>query len=111
MARPYYLRGVPDKKVKELKPNVTDVVKKCRSLLNGSRIKTYKVRAGSCKFTNPKSLVHPKAPKYERKPIPDEEFDAPFNILRYPIRSERISALIENNNTVVFIVRREATKP
>ena len=93
------------------KLTVVNAKRTIRALSNGQKTRTYKVRTGTCEFVNPPSLIHPKAPKYERKPIANEEFDGSLNILRYPVRSEAVNRLIENQNTVVFIVRRETNKP
>eukprot|EP00703_Trepomonas_sp_PC1_P000315 JAP96291.1 Ribosomal protein L23A [Trepomonas sp. PC1] len=92
-------------------PHVTKAVRKAKALTSGAIRRQFKVRTGGCRFVNPATKNQPKQPAYPRVAIPDEEFDSSLNILRYPVRSEAINKLIENENTVVFIVRRQASKP
>ncbi|CAL6006175.1 Ribosomal_protein L23 [Hexamita inflata] len=89
---------------------VTKATKKACALTEGSKKREFKIRTGGCRFVNPKPLVQPKKPVYERTPIAREEFNGSLNILRFPVRSEAINNLLETQNTVVFIVRRAASK-
>ena len=85
-------------------------VRKAKALTSGMVRREFKIRTGNCRFVNKPTLQMKKNPVYPRVAIPNEEFDASLNILRYPVRSEAINKLIESDNTIVFIVRRSANK-
>lgn len=70
----------------------------------GSRIHT-KVH-----FYKPKTLSADRKPKYERKSTPKKAGLDKYSIIKYPLTTESSMKLIEDSNTLVFIVDIKANK-
>ena len=70
----------------------------------GSRIHT-KVH-----FYKPKTLSAPRKPKYQRISTPSKPGLDKYSIIKYPLTTESSMKLIEDSNTLVFIVDIKATK-
>ncbi len=55
----------------------------------------------------------PVAPKQAKKEYPkraEQEFD-PWSVLMYPHMAEKSMSIVDTQNKIVFVVRREANKP
>lgn len=98
------------KEGKDVGATLKDAKGKAKSLLTGKRDVTFKIRLGSCKFTNKKSAGEVHEKKYERNPFHKRSTLSPYEILRYPLGTEKARMCISENNTMVFIVNREANK-
>lgn len=70
----------------------------------GSRIHT-KVH-----FYKPKTLKHEPKPKYVRKSVPKKNTIDKYSIIKYPLTTESSMKLIEDGNTLVFIVDIKSNK-
>jgi len=62
-------------------------------------------------FYRPITLKHARKPKYARKATPAKsELDGHHGIIKYPLTTESSMKLIEDSNTLVFIVDLKANK-
>merc|ERR1711971_205597 len=61
-------------------------------------------------FYRPKTLKHDRKPKYERKSTPKKNTLDKFSIIKYPLTTESSMKLIEDSNTLVFIVDIKSNK-
>lgn len=90
---------------------VTDKAKRTQhALKKGQNVRSSKVRT-NVHFFRPKTQTLPKAPRYERCMRLDTNAGFAMNVLRYPVKTDANTTLIEKNNTIVFIVDRKANKP
>ena len=62
-------------------------------------------------FRKPVTKTQDRKPKYERKSVKKEQTWDKYAIIKYPLSTESAIKTIEDNNTLVFIVDRRATKP
>ena len=62
-------------------------------------------------FRRPKTLALDRKPKYLRKSVKKEQTWDKYAIIKHPLSTERAIKTIEDNNTLVFIVDRRASKP
>ena len=62
-------------------------------------------------FRRPKTLALNRKPKYLRKSVKKEQTWDKYAIIKYPLSTESAIKTIEDNNTLVFIVDRRASKP
>ncbi|XP_037789560.1 60S ribosomal protein L23a-like [Penaeus monodon] len=116
------IKGVakpPNKNVKRLggkdpKKGKGVAVKKARKMatkvVNGPRGTRVKKIRTNIRFRRPKTLELPRNPKYPRKSTPRKPKMDCFKIIQYPLTTESAMKLIEDNNTLVFIVHRMANK-
>ena len=70
----------------------------------GKKIRT------STHFRKPKTLRLPKNPKYQQRSVPKKTQLDKFSIIKYPLTTESSMKLIEDSNTLVFIVDIRANK-
>ncbi|XP_075249670.1 uncharacterized protein LOC142342274 [Convolutriloba macropyga] len=70
------------------------------------KLKVYKRR----QFIRPKTKTPKKNPKYVRRSVPKVRALDRFKIMKYPLTTESAMKKIEDNNTLVFIVNRQADK-
>ena len=70
----------------------------------GSRIHT------KTHFYKPKTLKATRKPKYEKKSTPKKNGVDTYSIIKYPLTTESSMKLIEDSNTLVFIVDIKANK-
>ena len=63
-------------------------------------------------FYKPKTLRHTRKPKYARSSVPKKSTigDEKYGIIKYPLTTESSMKLIEDSNTLVFIVDIKANK-
>merc|ERR1712194_671089 len=61
-------------------------------------------------FYRPKTLELPRKPKYARKSTPKKTVLDKYSIIKYPLTTESSMKLIEDSNTLVFIVDIKANK-
>jgi len=61
-------------------------------------------------FYKPKTLKAPRKPKYDRKSTPKKSALDTYSIIKYPLTTESSMKLIEDSNTLVFIVDIKANK-
>mmetsp|Transcript_7697 Transcript_7697/g.9486 ORF Transcript_7697/g.9486 Transcript_7697/m.9486 type:complete len:142 (-) Transcript_7697:282-707(-) len=61
-------------------------------------------------FYRPKTLNIPRKPKYQRKSTPKKNTLDKYSIIKYPLTTESSMKLIEDSNTLVFIVDIKANK-
>ena len=61
-------------------------------------------------FRLPKTLKLKRTPKYVRQSCIKAGAVDNYDIIKYPLISEAASGLMENQNTLVFIVKLKATK-
>lgn len=61
-------------------------------------------------FYRPKTLQHPRKPKYQNKSTPKKSTLEKHSIIKYPLTTESSMKLIEDSNTLVFIVNIQANK-
>ena len=62
-------------------------------------------------FRRPITKTVARNPKYQRKSVKKEQTWDKFAIIKYPLSTESAIKTIEDNNTLVFIVDRRASKP
>ena len=62
-------------------------------------------------FRRPKTLHLARKPKYVRHSVQKEQTWDMYAIIKYPLSTESAIKTIEDNNTLVFIVDRRASKP
>merc|ERR1712045_964966 len=65
---------------------------------------------GKTHFYKGKTLDLPKNPKYASKSVPKENALDKHSIIKYPLTTESSMKLIEDSNTLVFIVDIKANK-
>jgi len=61
-------------------------------------------------FYKPKTLKQARKPKYTRKSTPKKNSLDKYSIIKYPLTTESSMKLIEDSNTLVFIVDIKANK-
>lgn len=61
-------------------------------------------------FYKPKTLKHTRKPKYQNKSTPRKNTLGNHAIIKYPLTTESSMKLIEDSNTLVFIVDIKANK-
>ena len=64
----------------------------------------------STTFKRPGTLKLARKPKYERKGYTKESTWDKYSIIKYPVSTESAMKVIEDNNTLVFVVDRRANK-
>jgi large subunit ribosomal protein L23Ae len=68
-------------------------------------------KRNSVHFRRPKTQINGRKPKYPRKASSGHRPTDDFDIIRFPVTSESAMQKVENLNTLVFIVDRNANKP
>ena len=63
------------------------------------------------RFRRPKTQETPRAPKYSRRSVPRRNKLDAYKVVQYPLTTESSMKKIEDNNTLVFIVDKRASKP
>ena len=61
-------------------------------------------------FYRPNTLKHARKPKYQRTSVPKKSTVDKHGIIKYPLTTESSMKLIEDSNTLVFIVDIKANK-
>lgn len=61
-------------------------------------------------FHRPKTLKKAREPKYARKSVASVQKLDQFQILKFPLTTESAMKKIEDNNTLVFIVKKKTNK-
>ena len=61
-------------------------------------------------FYKPKTLKHSRKPKYAQNSVPKKSTGDKYSIIKYPLTTESSMKLIEDGNTLVFIVDIKANK-
>jgi len=96
----------------------TDVLRVCaadkakgvaKAITKGTKTTSKKIRTG-IKFHLPKTLKLDRSPKYPRKYRPSANQLDRYQILKYPLTTESAMKKIEENNTLVFIIDKRASK-
>lgn len=75
----------------------------------GKNVRSVKTRTTTT-FYRPNTLKLPRAPKYSIKSLHGKNKLDKYRIIKYPLTTESAMKKIEDNNTLVFIVDREANK-
>jgi large subunit ribosomal protein L23Ae len=75
-----------------------------------SIFQSHKVRT-SVTFTRPETLALGRKPAYPRRALARKPKLDDHQVIRYPLTTESAMKMIENNNTLVFIVDVRANKP
>lgn len=89
----------------------TKADKAARAAKSGVQIiKSKKVRT-SVKFTRPETLKLGRDPKYPRKALAKKPKLDDHQVIKYPLTTESAMKMIEDDNTIVFIVDVRANKP
>lgn len=65
----------------------------------------------SVTFTRPDTLALGRKPEYPRRSLPRKPKLDDHQVIQYPLTTESAMKMIENNNTIVFIVDVRANKP
>lgn len=73
-------------------------------------VKAKKIRT-SVKFTRPETLKAPRNPKYPRRALARKPRLDDHQVIKYPLTTESAIKMIEDFNTIVFIVDVRANKP
>lgn len=73
-------------------------------------VKGKKVRT-SVTFTRPETLALPRDPKYPRRALARKSKLDDHQVIKYPLTTESAMKMIEDHNTIVFIVDVRASKP
>jgi large subunit ribosomal protein L23Ae len=61
-------------------------------------------------FYRPRTLLHERKPKYSQRSTPKKNTLDKYSIIKYPLTTESSMKLIEDSNTLVFIVDIKANK-
>lgn len=75
-----------------------------------SIVKKKKIRTVP-KFERPVTLKLARNPAYSRKALPNKAKLDDYQVIKYPLTTESAMKLIEDDNTIVFIVDVRANKP
>lgn len=75
-----------------------------------SIVKKKKIRTVP-KFERPVTLKLARNPVYSRKALPNKAKLDDYQVIKYPLTTESAMKLIEDDNTIVFIVDVRANKP
>lgn len=73
-------------------------------------VKKKKIRT-TPKFERPETLKLPREPKYPRKALANKPKLDDYQVIKYPLTTESAMKMIEDDNTIVFIVDVRANKP
>jgi large subunit ribosomal protein L23Ae len=84
-------------------------VKAARALKGGVSISRRKFRA-TPHFLRPKTRIHTRQPRYERKAVAHAPRLDKYSIIKHPLCTESAMKQIEDNNTLTFIVDNWANK-
>ncbi|KAG9391654.1 Ribosomal protein L25/L23 [Carpediemonas membranifera] len=76
----------------------------------GSKLTMTKKTRSTVHFHRPKTLALARNPKYARRAVPQPAPMDKFNILRFPVTTEAAMKMVEDENTIVFLVDRRANK-
>merc|ERR1712157_91135 len=82
-----------------------------RAALQGTRDKGKQKIRTSVSFHRPKTKSLRRKPRYPRRSTPRQPRLNNFSIIRHPLTTESAMKKIEDNNTLVFIVDKLASKP
>lgn len=93
----------PSKIVKAEK--AASVAKAGLRIVKGKKIRT------SVIFTRPETLKPPRDPKYPRRALARKPKLDDHQVIKYPLTTESAMKMIEDYNTIVFIVDVRANKP
>lgn len=89
----------------------TKAEKAARAAKSGITIvKNKKIRT-SVQFVRPETLKLAREPKYSRKALPKKPKLDDHQVIKYPLTTESAMKMIEDDNTIVFIVDVRANKP
>lgn len=95
-----------DKAAQELKAaRAAKAAKTGVQIIKGKKVRT------SVRFVRPKTLRLPRDPKYPRKALPKKPKLDDHQVIKYPLTTESAMKMIEDDNTIVFIVDVRANKP
>ncbi|CAN0128654.1 unnamed protein product, partial [Ascophyllum nodosum] len=81
-----------------------------KNVTKGTRKRKTKVRTSVHFYRRPKTLVHPRKPKYPSKSVPRAPRMHKHRLVKYPLTTESAMKKIEDNNTLVFIVDVKSNK-
>lgn len=74
-------------------------------IMKGKKVRT------TVRFTRPDTLKLPRDPKYPRKALARKPKLDDHQVIKYPLTTESAMKMIEDYNTIVFIVDVRANKP
>ncbi|PAA70956.1 hypothetical protein BOX15_Mlig022537g3, partial [Macrostomum lignano] len=83
---------------------------KGQQLKGTQQLRKRKIRT-TPRFKRPETYRPPRAPKYARRSLPRRNALDAFKIMQYPLTTESSMKKIEEQNTLVFIVDKRASKP
>merc|ERR1712137_477992 len=82
-----------------------------KAVAKGTRLTRRRKVMTTVRFRRPKTFRPGKSPKYPRTAAPHLNRMDQFRVIRFPLTTESAMKRIEDNNTLVFIVDKKATKP
>merc|ERR1711864_48117 len=82
-----------------------------KAVLKGKNVKGQRKVRTSVHFRRPKTLSLPRAPMFPKKSAPSACRLDQFAIVKHPLTSESAMKMIEDTNTLVFIVDVRSSKP
>lgn len=93
------------------RPEITKAEKAARAAKSGVQIvKNKKIRT-SVNFVRPDTLKLSREPKYPRKALARKPKLDDHQVIKYPLTTESAMKMIEDDNTIVFVVDVRANKP
>lgn len=91
--------------------NTAKALKAKKSVLKGTNDKGTRKVHNKVRFYRPKTFKPRRNPKYPRRSVPLSRSLDQYGIIKYPLTTESAMKKIEDNNTLVFIVDKKASKP
>lgn len=91
--------------------NVAKAQKAARITKSGLKIVKGKKIRTSVRFTRPDTLQPPRDPKYPRRALMRKPKLDDHQVIKFPLTTESAMKMIEDYNTIVFIVDVRANKP
>lgn len=93
------------------KDAATKATKAARAAKSGVQIVKKKKIRSSVRFDRPDTLKLGRDPKYPRKALANKPKLDDYQVIKYPLTTESAMKMIEDDNTIVFIVDVRANKP
>uniref|UniRef100_A0A7S3N4S3 Large ribosomal subunit protein uL23 N-terminal domain-containing protein n=1 Tax=Euplotes harpa TaxID=151035 RepID=A0A7S3N4S3_9SPIT len=107
---PRATRRVKKVKKSEQPADQTKATKARAVLKKGTHLKSKHKVWTTATFRRPKTLALKRTPKYERKSAAKAGTVNKYKVIQYPLVGESASKLMEDQNTLVFIVSLNSTK-
>ena len=96
---------------KPMKDKSTKAQKAKRAVTKGTHLSRRRKIRTTVRFRRPMTFRPAKSPKYPRTAAPHMNRMDQFRVVQFPLTTESAMKRIEDNNTLVFIVDKKASKP